>query len=171
MVKVETAIFKSLEKTGPLKALEDLGLELPPTPKAAGSYKTCVQSGSTLYLSGHLPLNHDGSLMTGRIGIGAAPVDHGYAAARQCALNLMATLQNELGDLTHVRIVKVFGLVQSMDDFHEQHKVMNGCSDLLVQVFGKEKGLHVRSAVGTNALPLDASVEVEMVVEISSQDE
>ena len=150
------------------KALQDLGLELPPPPKQAANYKVCRLSGKTLYLSGHLPFNTDGStLMTGKIGVGGAPVDHGYTAARQCALNLLSTIKAELGSLEKIQhIVKIVGFVQSMDDFHEQHKVMNGCSDLLVDVCGKEKGLHARSAVGVNTLPLDVSVEVEMIVEV-----
>jgi enamine deaminase RidA (YjgF/YER057c/UK114 family) len=149
------------------KKLSDLGIELPSPPKPAANYQPCQRSGDLLYLSGHLPLNNDGSLQTGKV----APetVDQGYQAARQVALNLIATLKNELGDLDRVeQVVKLFGIVQSTDDFHEQHKVMNGCSDVFVEVFGKERGFHARSAIGTNALPLNISVEVEAIVRIRS---
>lgn len=120
-----------------------------------------------MFLSGHLPLLNDGSLITGKVGANGKDVEYGYNAARQVALNLISTIQKELGDLDQVeKIVKLFGIVQSADDFHEQHKVMNGCSDVFVQVFGQERGLHARSAIGTNALPLDISVEVEAIVRV-----
>ena len=141
------------------KKLSELEIELPPAPKAAANYKPCQRSGDLLFLSGHLPINNDGSLQTGKIS--SQTVDKGYQAARQAGLNLIATLQAELGDLDRVeQIVKLFGIVQSTDDFHEQHKVMNGCSDVFVQVFGEKRGVHARSAIGTNSLPLDISVEV-----------
>lgn len=150
------------------KRLVELGLELPPAPKAAANYQPVQRSGDLLFLSGHLPLNADGSLHTGKIDGTQKTVQHGYDAARQVALNLIATIQKELGgDLDKVdQIVKVLGIVQSADDFHEQHKVINGCSDVFVQVFGESKGMHARSAIGTNALPLDMSVEIEAIVRI-----
>lgn len=152
------------------KHLADLGILLPPAPKPAANYIPCQRSGNLLYLSGHLPLNIDGRLRTGRIGPGHQSVEYGYQAARQVGLNLIATMQHELGgDLDQVeQIVKLFGIVQSSEDFHEQHKVVNGCSDLLIEVFGPERGLHARSAIGTNALPLDISVEIEAIVRIKS---
>jgi enamine deaminase RidA (YjgF/YER057c/UK114 family) len=151
--------------------LKDLGIALPPPPKPAANYVP-VQEGESenvLYLSGHLPLNGDGSLYTGKVGgPNGRSLDHGYAAARQVGLNLISSLHRYLdGDLDRVeRIVKLFGIVQSDDDFHEQHKVVNGCSDLMVEVFGKERGVHARSAIGTNALPLDISVEIEAIVKV-----
>ena len=148
------------------KRIQEIGFELPPPPKAAANYQPVQKTGNLLFLSGHLPLKSDGSLLTGKIGSDGNTVEDGYAAARQVALNLIATLKNELGDLDRVeQIVKLFGIVQSADDFHEQHKVMNGCSDVFVEVFGKERGLHARSAIGTNALPLGISVEVEAIVQ------
>jgi enamine deaminase RidA (YjgF/YER057c/UK114 family) len=150
------------------KKLEDLGITLPPAPKAAANYVPVQKTGNLLFLSGHLPLKEDGTLMTGKVGSG--DVEKGYQAARQTGLNLIATLKQELRDLDRVeQIVKIFGLVQSTDDFHEQHKVVNGCSDLMVEVFGKERGMHARSAVGTNALPLDLMVEIEAIVRIKEQ--
>lgn len=157
--------------------LEELGIALPPPPKAAANYVPCQRVGNLLFLSGHLPLKDGITLLTGKVGKtittgdndnGLKTVEDGYEAARQVGLNLIATLQNELGgDLDRVeQIVKVFGIVQSADDFHEQHKVVNGCSDLLVDVFGAERGRHARSAIGTNALPLDLMVEIEAIVQV-----
>ena len=150
------------------KQMAEAGITLPPPAKAAANYLTCQRSGNLLYLSGHLPLNDDGSLLTGKIGPNHQTVEYGYQAARQVGLNLIATIQKELdGDLDRVeQIVKLLGMVQSTDDFHEQHKVVNGCSDLMVQVFGTERGKHARSAIGTNALPLDLSVEIEAIVRV-----
>lgn len=152
------------------KILADAGLTLPPPSKPAANYIPCQRSGNLLFLSGHLPLQADGTLLTGRIGYSDSDktVEYGYEAARVVGLNLIATMQKELdGNLDRVdQIVKIFGIVQSSDDFHEQHKVINGCSDIMVQVFGPEKGTHARSAIGTNALPLDLSVEIEAIVRI-----
>jgi enamine deaminase RidA (YjgF/YER057c/UK114 family) len=146
--------------------LQDLGISLPPAPKAAANYVPVVVAGNLLYLSGHLPLLADGKLMTGRIGTGAQSLEHGYQAARQVGLNLIATLKQELGDLDRVeRIIKLFGIVQSTEEFKQQHLCMNGVSDVLVEVFG-DRGVHARSAIGANCLPLDISVEVEAIVQI-----
>lgn len=149
------------------KKLADLGIELPPAPKAAANYVPCQQSGDLLFLAGHLPLRNDGSLMTGRVSEGN--LDFGYQAAQMVGLNLIATLQETLGDLDRVdQVVKLFGIVQCDSDFHSQHKVVNGCSDLMVQVFG-ERGVHARSAIGTNALPLDLAVEIEAIVRVKPE--
>jgi enamine deaminase RidA (YjgF/YER057c/UK114 family) len=155
--------------------LADLGIILPPAPKAAANYVPVQHTGNLLFLSGHLPILEDGkTLLTGRIapnrncdGDDHELLDHGYKAARQCGLNLISTLKEHLGDLDNVeKIVKIFGIVQSTNDFHEQHKVLNGCSDLMVEVFGNTVGVHARSAIGTNCLPLNISVEVEMIVQV-----
>jgi enamine deaminase RidA (YjgF/YER057c/UK114 family) len=154
------------------RRLAELGITLPSAPKPAAQYVPVQQTsddGTTLYLSGHLPLNSDGSLWTGRIGgHDGQTLEHGYQAARQVGLNLIATLQQHLGgNLDRVeQVVKFFGIVQSDPDFHEQHKVVNGCSDLMVEVFGEERGVHARSAIGTNALPLNISVEIEAIVKV-----
>lgn len=108
------------------KRLEDLGIKLPPAPKAAANYAPVLRQGDMLYLSGHLPMKEDGSLMTGRLGEGK-DVEFGYSAARQVGLNLLSSLTEELGSLDHVeQIVKLFGIVQSTNEFHDQHKVVNG---------------------------------------------
>jgi enamine deaminase RidA (YjgF/YER057c/UK114 family) len=151
------------------KHLEELGLTLPAPVGAKANYAPCTRTGNLLYLSGHLPMTLEGTLMTGRIGpdAGFNSVEHGYEAAKQAGLNIIATLKQELGDLDRVeQVVKLFGIVQSHEDFKEQHVVMNGCSDVLVEVFGKERGMHARSAIGTNSLPLDISVEIEAIVRI-----
>jgi enamine deaminase RidA (YjgF/YER057c/UK114 family) len=110
--------------------LVELGITLPPAPKAAANYAPAVRDGNLLFLSGHLPLKEDGSLMTGRLGEEGIDVAYGYNAARQVGLNLLATMKDQLdGDLDRVeKIVKLFGIVQSTNDFHEQHKVVNGRS-------------------------------------------
>lgn len=145
--------------------LEELGITLPPAPAAAANYLPCQRSGNLLYLSGHMPLLQDGSILTG-VCASEDDVDKGYKAARQVGLNLIATMNKELeGDLDRVeQVVKLFGIVQSTPDFHFQHKVLNGCSDLMGEVFG-ERGVHSRSAIGTNALPLDLMVEIEAIVQ------
>ena len=105
--------------------------------------------------------------MTGCAGADGIDVDQGYAAARQCGLNIVATLKNHLGDLDRVKqVVKVFGIVNSATDFKLQHKIMDGCSDVIMDIFDKPVGYHARSAIGTNTLPLDTLVEVEAIVQI-----
>lgn len=147
------------------KKLKELGIELIPATKPIANYVKAVRTGNLLFLAGHGPSLTDGTVMTGKLGQNYT-VEQGYQAARQTAISLISTLKNELGDLNKVkRIVKVLGMVNCTPEFTDQPKVMNGCSDLLVQVFG-EKGKHARSAVGMNALPLGMAVEVEIIVEI-----
>lgn len=147
------------------KKLKELGIELIPATKPIANYVKAVRTGNLLFLAGHGPSLTDGTVMTGKLGQNYT-VEQGYQAARQTAISLISTLKNELGDLNKVkRIVKVLGMVNCTPEFTDQPKVMNGCSDLLVQVFG-EKGKHTRSAVGMNALPLGMAVEVEIIVEI-----
>ena len=150
------------------KRMDEKGIVLPPAPKPAANYNiTCRANGNMLYISGHLPLQNDGTLMTGCAGADGIDVDQGYAAARQCGLNIVATLKNHLGDLDRVKqVVKVFGIVNSATDFKLQHKIMDGCSDVIMDIFDKPVGYHARSAIGTNTLPLDTLVEVEAIVQI-----
>lgn len=149
------------------QTIKEAGISLPPAPPAAANYVPCQRSGNLLYLSGHMPLLNDGTLITGK----CDNVDEGYRAARQVGLNLIATLSKELnGNLDNVeQIVKLFGIVNCSPDFENQHKVLNGCSDLMIQVFGPERGVHARSAIGTNALPLNLMVEIEAIVRIKQE--
>ncbi|CAE7747108.1 TCP17 [Symbiodinium microadriaticum] len=125
-----------------------------------------VQSGKMIYLAGHLPQDPTGKLVTGKVGKDV-PVDDAYAAARLIGTNLITTMKSAVGDLDKVkRIVKLVGFVQCEGDFTQQPAVVNGCSDLMVEVFGMEKGRHARSAVGTNALPLGVAVEIEAIIEV-----
>ena len=145
--------------------VRELGLELPPAPTPVGSYVTCVQSGNLLFTAGHGPSGPDG-LVKGKLGADL-DVEQGAAAARLTGLNLLATLRAELGSLDRVtRIVKVLGMVNCTPDFGKQPLVINGCSDLLVEVFG-DAGRHARSAVGMGSLPMGMAVEVELVAEVS----
>lgn len=145
--------------------LAALGLALPPTSTAVANYVPAVRSGSLIFLAGHLPRGTDGKVITGKVGRGATDKD-ANAAARQAALALLATLKQEIGSLAKVkRIVRVSGFVNAVDDFTGQSQVINGCSDLLVALFG-DKGRHARSALGVASLPLGAIVEIEMIVEV-----
>jgi len=124
-----------------------------------------VRSGNLVFLSGHGPFNEDGALITGKVGADLT-TEQGYAAARRIAIGLLGSLKAAIGDLDKVqRVVKLLGLVNCPPDFGDQPKVINGASDFLVEVFG-DKGKHARSAVGTNALPMNIAAEIEMIVEI-----
>jgi enamine deaminase RidA (YjgF/YER057c/UK114 family) len=132
-----------------------------------GSYVLCTRSsdGKTLYTAGHLPQPAVGDLVTGKIGDDLT-VEQGTQAAEYAGLSLLATLKHELGDLDKIkRVVKVVGFVNCVDGFSQQPAVINGASDLFGKILG-ERGVHARSAVGTNALPLNVAVEVECVVEV-----
>ena len=143
----------------------ELKLELPPAPKPVATYVTAVRHGDLLYVSGHGPLKSDGTLIVGRLG---ADLDlaGGQAAARQVGLAILSTVRSHLGSLDKVaRLIKVLGLVNSTDDFIDQPKVMNGFSDLMVEVFG-DPGKGARSAIGTNTLPGGIAVEVEAIFQV-----
>lgn len=149
----------------PMQKLDSMGLKLPPASTPIANYVKYVQTGNLIFTSGHGPTTIEGKLITGKLGSDLT-IQQGYEAARVTGLQLLATLQQAIGDLGRVkRIVKVLGMVQCTDDFKDQPKVMNGFSDLMVAVFG-EKGRHARSAVGMNALPNGMAVEIEMVVEV-----
>jgi enamine deaminase RidA (YjgF/YER057c/UK114 family) len=147
--------------------LKQLGLELPSAAKPMANYVPAVRTGNLVFLSGHGPLEKD-RLITGKLGSDLT-VEEGYQAARLVAIGLLGSLKDVVGDLERVRrIVKLLGLVNSEPTFLEQPQVINGASDLLVEVFG-EKGRHARSAVGTNTLPVNISVEIEMIVEVEDE--
>jgi enamine deaminase RidA (YjgF/YER057c/UK114 family) len=146
--------------------IEELKLSLPPAPKPVGVYRPMMVVDNLAYLSGHGPLQSDGSLLVGCVG---RDVDQGagYAAARQTGLAMLATLRRGLGSLDRVvRVVKVFGMVNCVAEFQQQPAVINGCSELLADVFGAEHGVGARSAVGVVSLPMGMTVEIEAVFEI-----
>ncbi|GMV48306.1 MAG: hypothetical protein AMXMBFR66_37040 [Pseudomonadota bacterium] len=146
--------------------LASLGITLPAVATPAAAYLPYVRSGNLVFLSGHIA-KKDGKPWVGQLGATLATAD-GQAAARAVAIDLLGTLQAAAGgDLARVRrIVKVMSLVNSVPGFTEQHLVTNGCSELLVQVFGAEIGAHARSAFGAAQIPLGACVEIELVAEL-----
>lgn len=148
--------------------LKELGLELPPAPKAVGVYKPVVVVGNLVYVSGHGPLKSDQTLMTGRVG---SEVDQqwGYDAARQTGLAILASLKASLGSLDRIqRVIKTLGMVNSTPEFKEHPKVINGCSELFAQIWGADHGVGARSAVGMGSLPGNISVEIEVIFELRS---
>jgi len=150
----------------PEEAIKKLALELPPPPEPAGVYKPVVISGNMAYVSGHGPLKNDGTMMTGRVG-DEVDQQHGYDAARQTALAVLASLRASLGSLDRVsRLVKTFGMVNCSVAFREHPAVINGFSELLAEVFGRDNGIAARSAVGMGSLPGNISVEIEAIFEV-----
>ncbi len=145
--------------------LYELGIELPEPPPPAGNYIGAVTVGNLVFLSGHGPRSASGEYSSGKVG-GELTLEQGQEEAHQVGLNMLATLKAEIGDLDRVRrVVKVLGMVNAVPDFRNHPKVINGFSDLMVDVFG-EKGCGARSAVGMGSLPFQIPVEVEMIVEI-----
>jgi enamine deaminase RidA (YjgF/YER057c/UK114 family) len=149
----------------PEERLADLGLAVPEVAKPVAAYVPAVRSGSHVFTSGQLPMRDGQLITTGKVGGDVTP-EQAVECARQCALNALAAVRAEVGDLSSVkRIVKVVAFVSSTPDFTGQPGVANGASELLGEVF-QDAGRHARSAVGVPVLPLDAPVEVELVVEI-----
>lgn len=147
----------------PEDKLKDLGIELPPPTKPVANFVKYVKTGNLVFLAGHGPC--DPEVPRGKLGKDLS-IEQGYQAARQTATCLLSTLKDAIGDLNKVkRVVRVFGMVNCTADFTDQPKVINGCSDLLTEVFG-EQGKHARAAVGMNSLPSIIPVEIEMIVEI-----
>ena len=145
--------------------LKEMGVELPQAVTPVANYVPAVRTGNLVFLSGHGPFREDSSLITGKVGSDLT-TDQGYEAARRIAIGLLGSLKAEIGDLDKVkRIVKLLGLVNCTSNFADQPSVINGASDFFVEVFG-DKGKHARSAVGTNALPFNIAVEIEMIVEV-----
>jgi enamine deaminase RidA (YjgF/YER057c/UK114 family) len=149
-----------------VKRLEALGLKLPPAPKPQGSYVPAVRTGNLVFVAGQLPMRDGQLLYKGKVGRDL-DVETAQEAARICFLNLLAALGSAGVSPDQVtRVVRLGGFVQCIDGFSEQPKVVNGASDLCQAVFG-EIGRHARAAVGVNALPLDAAVEIDAVFEVS----
>lgn len=143
--------------------LAKLGLTLPPAPKPIGNYVPFRLAGNLLFLSGVGPRHPDGSLTTGKVGTDVT-VEQGYEAARMCGLNLLVNIASAIGSLDRVdTIIKMLGMVNAAPSFGEHPKVIDGCTDLFVAVFG-EHGRPARSAVGMDSLPRNISVEIEAIV-------
>ncbi|MEV4094541.1 RidA family protein [Streptosporangium saharense] len=150
----------------PEEKLGELGLTLPEVVAPLAAYVPAVRTGNHVYTSGQLPVADGKLLATGKVGAEVSP-EGAYQLARTCALNALAAVASVVGDLSNVvRVVKVVGFVASDPAFSGQPKVVNGASELLAEVFG-DAGKHARSAVGVAVLPLDAPVEVELVVEVA----
>jgi enamine deaminase RidA (YjgF/YER057c/UK114 family) len=151
--------------TTPEERLAELGLTVPEVPKPVAAYIPAVRTGSLVYTSGQLPMREGQLLHTGKVG-GEVTPEEAAECARQCALNAIAAVRAEVGDLSAVkRVVKAVAFVASTPDFTGQPGVANGASELFGEVFG-DRGKHARSAVGVPVLPLDAPVEVELIVEV-----
>lgn len=147
--------------------LQENGITLPQVPGPAGNYVHAVRTGNLLYLSGKGPFDPNGGpAPTGKVG-GDVSVDDAYQHARSVGLTLISVMKDELGSLDNVKqIVKVLGMVNAVPEFGQQPQVINGCSDLFVEVFG-DAGRHARSAVGLGSLPNGITVEIEVIVEVS----
>jgi len=146
--------------------LKELGYTLPTLPASKGIYKRCLIDGKNLYVSGHISVNTDGSSITGKLGKDLNE-EQGKAAARQCGLAILSSLKAELGDLEKVkRVMKVLGMVNATPDYEKHPIVINGCSELFVELWGEDHGKGVRSAVGMGSLPGNVAVEIEAMFEI-----
>jgi enamine deaminase RidA (YjgF/YER057c/UK114 family) len=147
--------------------LKEKNITLPQQAAPMANYVSAVRTGNLLFLAGHGPVRRaDGSYPSGKVGKDLS-VEQGYQVAREVGLNLLATTRNALGSLDRVkRVVKVLGMVNSAEGFGDQPRVINGFSDLMVEVFGEAIGKHARSAVGMAGLPVGIPVEIEMVLEV-----
>ena len=165
LLLISVANFSIAQKIDFDKKFKDLGIELITPTKPVANYVKAVRTGNLIYLSGDGPMKADGKYITGKLGADLT-VEQGYEAAKQTGISILSTLKAELGDLNKVkRVVKVLGMVNCTNSFTDQPKVINGCSDLMVAVFG-EKGKHARSAVGMASLPSNIAVEIEIIVEV-----
>ncbi len=159
---------KTVSGSTPEENLARLGLDVSKPPRPVANYVPAVRTGNLVFVSGQGPRRLDGSMITGKVG-DAVSVDEAYEAARLCGINLISALKSEVDDLSRVkRVVKLLGMVNADPGFNDHPKVINGCSDLLVDVFG-DTGKHARSAVGMGSLPNQISVEIEMIVEIEEE--
>jgi len=150
----------------PAQRIRELNLELPPAPKPAGVYIPLLIIKKQVFVSGHGPLMMDGSLISGKVGLDIS-LEEGKLAARQTGLAILSTLKSSLGNLNKInRVIKVFGMVNCTTNFEKHPLVINGCSELFADVFGQEKGIGVRSAVGMGSLPDDIPVEIEAIFEL-----
>lgn len=145
--------------------IAELGLQLPEPPKPAGTYSPVVQIDEMCYVSGHVPVQPDGSLITGKVGADVGE-EEGYQAARTAGIAMLSNLRSHLGNLDRVvRVVKVTGMVNATPEFERHPQIINGFSDLMVEVFG-ESGRAARSAVGMSSLPANVPVEVDAIFQV-----
>jgi enamine deaminase RidA (YjgF/YER057c/UK114 family) len=157
----------TISAQNPDKRITELKLELPLVSSPVASYVNSVQTGNLLFLSGKGPKKLDGTYIKGKLGADLT-IEQGQEAARLTGLIILAELKHQLGSLQKVkRIVKVLGMVNATPDFENHPKVMNGFSDLMIEVFG-DKGKHARSAVGVGSLPFNMAVEIEVIVEVGN---
>lgn len=146
--------------------IRKLGYELPELPPKGGIYKSVKQAGNMLYVSGQGATNKGVPVVIGKIGA-ERTIEEGQEAARICALNALSTLHDYLGDLNKIKsLVKILAFVASADNFNQQPKIIDGASRLLADIFGEDKGIGARSAIGVNELPGNISVEIEFIFEI-----
>jgi enamine deaminase RidA (YjgF/YER057c/UK114 family) len=146
--------------------LSDLNLSLPFIPPSKGIYKRCLIVENLLYVSGHVSINTDGSLIKGKLGKDLSE-EEGKSAARQCGLAILASIKDHFGKIDQVkRVIKIFGMVNSTADYENHPLVINGCSELFVQLWGEENGKGVRSAIGMGSLPGNVAVEIEAIFEL-----
>jgi enamine deaminase RidA (YjgF/YER057c/UK114 family) len=146
--------------------MAELGITLPKVDDPIGNYVHAVRTGNLLFLSGKGPINDDGQFSTGKVGLEVG-VEEAYQDARRTGVMLLAVAEKELGSLDQInQVVKVLGMVNAVPEFTEQPNVINGCSDLFVEVLG-EKGRHARSAIGVGSLPGNITVEIEVIFEVN----
>jgi enamine deaminase RidA (YjgF/YER057c/UK114 family) len=149
-----------------IERIKELGYELPEVPEPIANYESVLRDGNMIFTSGMLPVKNGKLLFSGEVGGYFNSVEYGYEAAKLCILNALSVI-NKIISLDNIeKVVKVTGFINSASGFTNQPKILNGASDLLVEIFG-EKGRHVRSAVGVSELPLNASVEIEMMVKVN----
>ena len=161
----QSSLAADLMQGTPYERLAALGIQLPPPPPPIANFVTHVQEGNLLYLSGQGPREAHGYLHAGKVGAEVS-VDDAYAHARLTGINLLSVMHEALGDLGRVkRVVKLLGMVNAVSDFEDHPSVINGCSDLLIEVFG-EAGQHARSAVGFGSLPGNITVEIEAIISL-----
>src|SRR5215216_6445085 len=155
-----------MEQLTPEQRFARLGLTLPPAPAPLGVYKPCLISGNLLYVSGHGTVKEDGTLIIGKVGKDLDQ-EAGKMAAQQVGLAILSTIKKNLGSLDKIkRVVKVLGMVNCVPEFEKHPYIINGCSELFAQVWGKENGIGVRSAVGFGSLPDNIPVEIEAIFEL-----
>jgi enamine deaminase RidA (YjgF/YER057c/UK114 family) len=154
----------------PEARLRELGLELPSPPPAVANYIGAVRVGNILFVAGHGPFKEGKPTFIGKLGR-ELDVEEGKKSAQLVMLNMLATIKQEIGHLDRIKkVVKLLVLVNCVPEFGEQPQVANGASDLLVEIFGEERGKHARSAIGTGALPFGISVEIEGIFELKDEE-